>query len=97
MLGENGGIFVRKYLLLVSAVVTVASVWTAPKLAEASCAGCRVGSAAGYPGYYVYDGIIAPTYYYGGYYTSRVVFAPVGGHYSPYGPLVRYRNVRRAW
>jgi hypothetical protein len=36
----------------------------------------------------------APTYYYGGFYGPRVVFAP-GLHRTRYGYIVRYRNIPR--
>jgi hypothetical protein len=64
------------------------------KPAEAgNAAGCK--PHYGYPdSYYGFQ-----TYYYGGFYTPRVVFAPcVYGSYDlPYGYFVRYRNVRRYW
>ena len=66
-----------------------------PKPADAGCRNC----ISGYPAYYWFDGIGAPTFYYGGFYTGRVVYAPRidRAYYSPYGVVIPYHNMRRAW
>jgi len=86
----------RDRLLAVAAAAAVATAILAPT--QSSAAGCVNGPYFGYPALYDYYGLPLPTLYYGGFYTSRVVFAPCiyRSHHAP-GYLVRYQNVRRSW
>jgi hypothetical protein len=76
----------KRPIAIFAAAVLGAIAFTLSKPAQAGCQGCK---AASYPAYYYfYGGVVAPTFYYGGFYTPRVVFAPVRTYYTPYGPVV---------
>jgi hypothetical protein len=83
---------VRRSIAVIGAACGIAATTiTTLKQAEAHYAyGCQPRS--GYPA--SYNGF--PTYYYGGFYTPRVVLAPCV-YRIPYGYFVGYRNVRRYW
>jgi hypothetical protein len=71
---------------IVAAVGVIATLATLKPAEGRDASGC--GQQYGYPANY-YD---LPTYYYGGFYSPRVVLAP-----CVYGSFVRYRTVRRYW
>lgn len=84
----------RDRLLVIAAAAAIATATLAPT--QSAAAGCVNGPYYGFPALYDYYGLALPTFYYGGFYTSRVVYAPCI-YRSPYGYAVRYRNVRRSW
>lgn len=71
---------------IVAAIGVVATLATLKPAEGRDASGCR--QQYGCPANY-YD---LPTYYYGGFYSLRVVLAP-----CVYGSFVRYRTVRRYW
>lgn len=76
-------------IVVVGGIVTITVATLGPTEAHFAY-GCQ--PHYGYPAYYY--GF--PTYHYGGFYTSRVVFAP-SVYPTYYGYFVRYRTVRRYW
>jgi hypothetical protein len=79
-----------RYIAAIAATVGIAVTFTLNPAEARDTSGCN--QHYGYPANY--DGL--PTYYYGGFYTSRVVLAPCL-YRTPYGYFVQYRTVRRYW
>jgi hypothetical protein len=81
----------RSIAAILAAGGIAVTTFATPRPAEAHNAyGCQ--THYGYPAYYY--GF--PTYHYGGFYTSRVVFAPCV-YPTYYGYFVRYRTTPRSW
>ena len=61
-------------LLVIAAAAAIATATLAPT--QSAAAGCVNGPYYGFPALYDYYGLALPTFYYGGFFTPRVVSRP---------------------